>query len=85
MRPQTCGWDGSAVVYDVSNKVSRVDFGFINLNHHPVLHEPFLPNVETDGGRQNDTAEDTVLPLLPVSGDICGVILEGSNHLRQGR
>lgn len=41
--------DGRAQVDDVSDEVGRVDFGIVDLNHYPVLREPFLPDVEADG------------------------------------
>lgn len=68
---------GGAEVDDVSDEVGQVDFRIVDFNHRPVLREPFIPDVETDGGRQNDVAEDTVLPLLPVSGDVREELLEG--------
>ena len=56
--------DGGAEVDDVSDEVGRVDFGIVDLNHHPVFREPFLPNVDTDGGRQNHVADICEEPLI---------------------
>ena len=75
--------DGDAEVNGVSDEVGRVDFGIVDFNHRPIFCETFLSNVATDGGRQNDMAEDTVLPLLPDSGDIHEEPLEVSDRLRR--
>lgn len=72
---------GGAEVDDVSDEVGQVNFRIVDFNRRPVLREPFIPDVETDGGRQNDVAEDTVLPLLPVAGDVREELLEGSDRL----
>ena len=64
------------------SRIPPAKCGFGELNHHPVLGEPFLSDVETDGRRQKDVAEDMVLPLrrllLPLGLSVPLVRLLGS-------
>ena len=71
--------DGSAEVDNISNKVGQIDFGIVYLDHCPILRKPFLSDIER--GRWDDVAEDTVLPVLPVFGDVRAEFLEGSDRL----
>ena len=73
--------DVDAEVHNVPDEVGRVDLGRFDLDNGPILGEPVILDVETDGGRQNDVADDSVLAVLPVVGGVWEELLEDFNRL----
>ena len=52
-----------------------------SINHRPILSIFLFPDIQTDEGRQDDMAEDTVPPLFPVLGDLREELLEVFDRL----
>ena len=66
--------DVDAKIYNVPDKVGGVDLGRVNLHVGPIFSKPAVPNVASNGGRQKDVADDSLLGVLPVP--VTGGVLE---------
>ena len=58
--------DVDAKIYNVPDEVGGVNLGRVNLDDGPVFIKPAVPNVASNGGRQKDVADDSLLGVLPV-------------------